>query len=34
MHPDLLGELLTATCAHRVVRGTGQTQVRGLRTVA
>ncbi|MFJ2608915.1 PucR family transcriptional regulator [Streptomyces sp. NPDC087425] len=33
--PDLLGELLTATCAHRVVRGTaGATALPGLRTVA
>ncbi|MFF0010821.1 PucR family transcriptional regulator [Streptomyces sp. NPDC005374] len=32
--PDLLGELLTATCAHRVVRGTGTVVRRGLRTVA
>jgi hypothetical protein len=32
--PDLLGELLTATCAHRVVRGTGAVVRRGLRTVA
>ncbi|MEU2334847.1 PucR family transcriptional regulator [Streptomyces sp. NPDC006654] len=32
--PDLLGELLTAACAHRVVRGTGAARSRGLRTVA
>lgn len=32
--PDLLGELLTATCAHRVVRGTGTVVRGGLRTVA
>ncbi|WTF05564.1 PucR family transcriptional regulator [Streptomyces sp. NBC_01613] len=32
--PDLLGELLAAACAHRVVRGTGAARVRGLRTVA
>ena len=32
--PDLLGELLAATCAHRVVRGTEPSSVRGLRTVA
>lgn len=34
--PDLLGELLTAACAWRVVRGTGAAGagVRGLRTVA
>lgn len=32
--PDLLGELLQAACAHRVVRGMGATQARGLRTVA
>lgn len=32
--PDLLGELLTATCAHRVIRGTGTVVRRGLRTVA
>ncbi|MGW3288224.1 PucR family transcriptional regulator [Streptomyces sp. NPDC001002] len=32
--PDLLGELLAAACAHRVVRGTGAGVVRGLRTVA
>lgn len=32
--PDLLGELLAAVCAHRVVRGMGAAQVRGLRTVA
>ncbi|MEU6255378.1 PucR family transcriptional regulator [Streptomyces sp. NPDC047043] len=32
--PDLLGELLAAACAHRVVRGMGAAQVRGLRTVA
>ena len=32
--PDLLGELLAAACAHRVVRGMGTAQVRGLRTVA
>ncbi|MEU9173678.1 PucR family transcriptional regulator [Streptomyces sp. NPDC048420] len=32
--PDLLGELLTATCAHRVVRGTGAVVRGGLRTVA
>ncbi|MFD3585716.1 PucR family transcriptional regulator [Streptomyces sp. NPDC058683] len=31
--PDLLGELLTAACAHRVVRGTAVV-VGGLRTVA
>ncbi|MGW7242899.1 PucR family transcriptional regulator [Streptomyces sp. NPDC054804] len=31
--PDLLGELLTAACAHRVVRGTA-VAVSGLRTVA
>ncbi|MEU1477929.1 PucR family transcriptional regulator [Streptomyces sp. NPDC005760] len=32
--PDLLGELLTATCAHRLVRGTGAVARGGLRTVA
>ncbi|WP_327430743.1 PucR family transcriptional regulator [Streptomyces sp. NBC_01236] len=32
--PDLLGELLAAACAHRVVRGRGEASVRGLRTVA
>ncbi|WP_030681148.1 PucR family transcriptional regulator [Streptomyces cellulosae] len=32
--PDLLGELLAAACAHRVVRGTGATVRGGLRTVA
>ena len=32
--PDLLGELLAAACAHRVVRGMGVAAVRGLRTVA
>ncbi|MEU9247136.1 PucR family transcriptional regulator [Streptomyces shenzhenensis] len=32
--PDLLGDLLTAACAHRVVRGTGTARARGLRTVA
>ncbi|MFG3291331.1 PucR family transcriptional regulator [Streptomyces sp. NPDC048179] len=33
--PDLLGELLTAACAHRVVRGVSTTTVAGrLRTVA
>ncbi|MFE2063128.1 PucR family transcriptional regulator [Streptomyces sp. NPDC059467] len=32
--PDLLGELLTAACAHRVVRGTGTAAAGGLRTVA
>ncbi|WP_128432802.1 PucR family transcriptional regulator [Streptomyces cyaneus] len=32
--PDLLGELLAAACAHRVVRGTGTASVGGLRTVA
>ncbi|MFC7257822.1 PucR family transcriptional regulator [Streptomyces lutosisoli] len=32
--PDLLGELLAAACAHRVVRGMGEASVRGLRTVA
>ncbi|MFF4061743.1 PucR family transcriptional regulator [Streptomyces sp. NPDC001668] len=32
--PDLLGELLTATCAHRLVRGTGAVVRGGLRTVA
>ncbi|MEV5956434.1 PucR family transcriptional regulator [Streptomyces sp. NPDC051987] len=32
--PDLLGELLTAACAHRVVRGTGAARARGLRPVA
>jgi PucR family transcriptional regulator, purine catabolism regulatory protein len=32
--PDLLGELLAAACAHRVVRGMGTPSVRGLRTVA
>ncbi|MGW5654114.1 PucR family transcriptional regulator [Streptomyces humi] len=32
--PDLLGELLTAACAHRVVRGTGAARSPGLRTVA
>ncbi|MER7840825.1 PucR family transcriptional regulator [Streptomyces sp. NPDC096040] len=31
--PDLLGELLTAACAHRLVRGTGAA-AGGLRTVA
>ncbi|MDQ1047698.1 PucR family transcriptional regulator [Streptomyces sp. V4I2] len=32
--PDLLGELLTAACAHRVVRGTSPAVAGGLRTVA
>ncbi|MFJ9565654.1 PucR family transcriptional regulator [Streptomyces fuscichromogenes] len=32
--PDLLGELLTAACAHRVVRGTAAARLPGLRTVA
>ncbi len=32
--PDLLGELLAAACAHRVVRGTGGVVRGGLRTVA
>lgn len=32
--PDLLGELLTAACAHRVVRGMGQSAGVRLRTVA
>ncbi|WP_053848235.1 PucR family transcriptional regulator [Streptomyces sp. NRRL B-24085] len=32
--PDLLGELLTATCAYRVVRGTPTVVRGGLRTVA
>ncbi|GAA3812608.1 hypothetical protein GCM10022403_052880 [Streptomyces coacervatus] len=32
--PDLLGELLAAACAHRVVRGMGAASMRGLRTVA
>ncbi|KUM89205.1 MULTISPECIES: PucR family transcriptional regulator [Streptomyces] len=32
--PDLLGELLTATCAHRVVRTTKAVARGGLRTVA
>ncbi|MEU9455917.1 PucR family transcriptional regulator [Streptomyces sp. NPDC048277] len=32
--PDLLGELLQAACAHRVVRGLGAARVPGLRTVA
>src|SRR5262249_12854268 len=33
--PDLLGELLTAACAHRVVRGVSTTTAAGrLRTVA
>lgn len=32
--PDLLGELLTAVCAHRVVRGTAAVRSPGLRTVA
>ncbi|MFG2555318.1 PucR family transcriptional regulator [Streptomyces sp. NPDC048581] len=32
--PDLLGELLAAACAHRVVRGTRAASVGGLRTVA
>ncbi|WP_330306527.1 MULTISPECIES: PucR family transcriptional regulator [unclassified Streptomyces] len=32
--PDLLGELLAAACAHRVVRGMGEASVRRLRTVA
>ncbi|MGP4044712.1 PucR family transcriptional regulator [Streptomyces sp. 2A115] len=32
--PDLLGELLAATCAHRVVRGMGAAGAGGLRTVA
>jgi PucR family transcriptional regulator, purine catabolism regulatory protein len=32
--PDLLGELLAAACAHRVVRGTSATVRGGLRTVA
>ncbi|MEV0218510.1 PucR family transcriptional regulator [Streptomyces sp. NPDC050704] len=32
--PDLLGELLAATCAHRVVRGMGAAGMSGLRTVA
>ncbi|KUL28347.1 PucR family transcriptional regulator [Streptomyces regalis] len=29
--PDLLGELLAAACAHRVVRGTGASAAQGLR---
>ena len=32
--PDLLGELLAAACAHRVVRGTGPAVAGGLRPVA
>ena len=32
--PDLLGELLAAACAHRVVRGMGPAVAGGLRTVA
>lgn len=32
--PELLGELLAAACAHRVVRGTGALSTGGLRTVA
>ncbi|MFK4101007.1 PucR family transcriptional regulator [Streptomyces sp. NPDC019531] len=32
--PDLLGELLAATCAHRLVRETGAVVRGGLRTVA
>lgn len=32
--PELLGEMLAAACAHRVVRGMGEPSVRGLRTVA
>ncbi|MET7451280.1 PucR family transcriptional regulator [Streptomyces sp. NPDC005574] len=32
--PDLLGELLAAACAHRVVRGTAAAVPAGLRTVA
>ncbi|MGW3119319.1 PucR family transcriptional regulator [Streptomyces sp. NPDC001107] len=32
--PDLLGELLAAACAHRVVRGMAAASVHGLRTVA
>jgi len=32
--PDLLGELLAAACAHRVVRGNGGEARGGLRTVA
>lgn len=32
--PDLLGELLTAACAHRVVRGMSPAVTGGLRTVA
>jgi purine catabolism regulator len=32
--PDLLGELLAAACAHRVVRGVGGVVRGGLRTVA
>ncbi|WP_151479604.1 PucR family transcriptional regulator [Streptomyces albicerus] len=32
--PDLLGELLAATCAHRVVRGMGTAGAGHLRTVA
>ncbi|MEV6171295.1 PucR family transcriptional regulator [Streptomyces sp. NPDC051954] len=32
--PDLLGELLAAACAHRVVRGMGAEVGSGLRTVA
>lgn len=32
--PDLLGELLAAACAHRVVRGRGAALPGGLRTVA
>ncbi|WP_210581009.1 PucR family transcriptional regulator [Streptomyces sp. GESEQ-4] len=32
--PDLLGELLAAACAHRVVRGMGAAVGGGLRTVA
>jgi hypothetical protein len=31
--PDLLGELLGAACAHRVVRGMGADLAWGLRTV-
>ncbi|MER5751403.1 PucR family transcriptional regulator [Streptomyces sp. NPDC002088] len=32
--PDLLGELLAAACAHRVVRGTGAAAAGGIRAVA
>jgi DNA-binding PucR family transcriptional regulator len=32
--PDLLGDLLTALCAHRIVRGAAAATGEGLRTVA